>query len=179
MFPLRRRSRANLTRCAGCYKTTGKSRRHVFRWTLAELESYEHVFVTAQGSPRTRFRRAIERRSLLNAELAAREMAVCDARGGAPACRAVREQADPRAERAMMRWLGRLFSEKQGPRSRRSAFSSLRTADVPSSYEKTIVLVVKLCPPVPSGMNSRTKTCSPAGSPDGKFVKKNFEMTRL
>jgi hypothetical protein len=32
------------------------------------------VFVTAQGSPRTRFRRAVERRSIINAELAAREM---------------------------------------------------------------------------------------------------------
>jgi hypothetical protein len=28
------------------------------------------MFVTAHGSPRTRFRRAIERRSLVNAELA-------------------------------------------------------------------------------------------------------------
>jgi hypothetical protein len=35
---------------------------------------YEHAFVTAEGAPRARFRRAIERRSLLNAELAAREM---------------------------------------------------------------------------------------------------------
>jgi len=34
------------------------------------------MFVTAEGSPRARFRRAIERRSLLNAELAAREMGV-------------------------------------------------------------------------------------------------------
>ena len=34
----------------------------------------EHVFVTSQGSPATRFKRAIERRSLINAELAAREM---------------------------------------------------------------------------------------------------------
>ena len=30
--------------------------------------------VTAQGTPLTRFRRAVERKSLLNAELAAREM---------------------------------------------------------------------------------------------------------
>jgi hypothetical protein len=35
--------------------------------------SWEHAFVTAQGTPLTRFRRAIEGRSILLAELAARE----------------------------------------------------------------------------------------------------------
>jgi len=72
----------------------------------------EHVFVTSQGSPRARFRRAIERRSLLNAELAAREMGVVTLEEALQLVVLYAEQADPRADRAMVRWLGRLFVEK-------------------------------------------------------------------
>ena len=36
---------------------------------------WEHVFVTAQGSALTRFRRALERRHIFGAEIAAKEMA--------------------------------------------------------------------------------------------------------
>jgi len=71
------------------------------------------VFVTAQGSPRERFRRAIERRSLLNAELAAREVGVVTLEEALQLVVLYAERADPRAERAMVRWLGRLFTEKQ------------------------------------------------------------------
>ena len=46
--------------------------------------------MTAQGSPATRFRRAIERRSLINAELAAREMGRLSLEQALAARRAVR-----------------------------------------------------------------------------------------
>ena len=65
------------------------------------------------GLPRTRFKRAIERRSLLNAELAAREMGRVTLEEALQLVVLYAEQADPRAERAMVRWLGRLFTEKQ------------------------------------------------------------------
>ena len=68
--------------------------------------------MTSQGSPATRFRRAIERRSLINAELAAREMGRLSLEQALQLVALYCEQADPRAERAMVRWLGRLFLEK-------------------------------------------------------------------
>jgi hypothetical protein len=71
--------------------------------------------LTAQGNPRARFKRAIERRSLLNAELAAREMDKVTLEEALQLVVLYAEQADPRAERAMVRWLGRLFLEKPLP----------------------------------------------------------------
>jgi len=68
--------------------------------------------VTAQGSPHTRFHRAIERRSLINAELAAREMGQVTLEEALQLVVLYAERADPRAERAMVRWLGRLFLEQ-------------------------------------------------------------------
>jgi hypothetical protein len=73
------------------------------------------MFVTSQGSPATRFRRAIERRSLLNAELAAREMGQVTLEEALQLVVLYAEQADPGAERAMVRWLGRLFLEHPMP----------------------------------------------------------------
>ena len=69
--------------------------------------------MTSQGSPATRFRRAIERRSLINAELAAREMGKVTLEEALQLVALYSEQDDLRAERAMVKWLGRLFSEKQ------------------------------------------------------------------
>jgi hypothetical protein len=67
------------------------------------------VFVTAQGSRRTRFRRAIERRSLSNAELAARELVE---QALQLAVLYTEQEDDPRAERAMVKWLGRGSSKE-------------------------------------------------------------------
>jgi hypothetical protein len=55
----------------------------------------------------------IERRSLLNAELAAREMGKVTLEEALQLVALHCEQDDPRAERAMVKWLGRLFTEKQ------------------------------------------------------------------
>ena len=77
----------------------------------------EHVFVTSQGSPATRFKRAIERRSLINAELAAREMDQVSLEDALALVILYAEQAEPRFERAAVRWLGRLLLEKQLPLS--------------------------------------------------------------
>ena len=71
--------------------------------------------MTAQGSAATRFRRAMERRSLLNAELAAREMHQVSLEQALQLVVLYAEQDDPRAERAMVRWLGRLLLEKPMP----------------------------------------------------------------
>jgi hypothetical protein len=73
------------------------------------------VFVTVQGSPATRFRRAIERRSLINAELAAREMTQLSLEDALALVVLYGEHGEPRFERAALRWLGRLFLEKPMP----------------------------------------------------------------
>ena len=71
------------------------------------------MFVTTQGTPLTRFRRAIEGRSILLAELAAREG------GGLPLEDAVALVAlyarldDDKFERAAVRWLARYAKERQ------------------------------------------------------------------
>jgi hypothetical protein len=68
--------------------------------------------VTAQGSPLTRYRRAVERESLLLAETAAREatfLTLADALGLLSLYAAA---ADPKFSRAAARWLGRLALEK-------------------------------------------------------------------
>ena len=67
--------------------------------------------MTSQGSPATRFKRAVERRSLINAELAAREMNHVSLEGALALVVLYAEQGEPRFERAAVRWLGRLFLE--------------------------------------------------------------------
>jgi hypothetical protein len=73
---------------------------------------WEHTFVTAQGSPLTRYRRAIERRSLVLAETAAREatfLTLSDVLGLVSLYAAA---DDPKFPRAAARWLGRLAMER-------------------------------------------------------------------
>ena len=55
----------------------------------------------------------IERRGLLNAELAAHEMGKVTLEEALQLVVLYAEQADPRADRAMVRWLGRLFRERR------------------------------------------------------------------
>lgn len=68
--------------------------------------------MTANGSPLTRYRRAIETESLVLAELAAREM------GGVPLVDALQlvklyaSAGSPKAEPAAVRWLARLALER-------------------------------------------------------------------
>src|SRR5690349_3397154 len=75
----------------------------------------EHMFVTSQGSPATRFHRAVERRSLINAELAAREMTHVSLEDALALVVLYAEQGEPRFERAAGRWLGRLLLERPMP----------------------------------------------------------------
>jgi len=67
--------------------------------------------VTAQGSPLTRFRRAVERKSLLNAELAAREMGQLNLEDALSLVFLYAGADDPRFDRAATRWIARLCVE--------------------------------------------------------------------
>lgn len=77
------------------------------------LATCEHAFVTAQGTASTRFHRAIERKSVLNAELAAREMGHLDLRDALSLVLLYAGADDPRFDRAATRWIGRFCVEEK------------------------------------------------------------------
>lgn len=70
--------------------------------------------MTAQGSPTTRYRRAIETRSVFLAELAAREMTHLPLADAVGLVSLYAEQESPsKFERAALRWLQRLLLERE------------------------------------------------------------------
>ena len=69
------------------------------------------MFVTEQGSAATRFRRAIERKSVLNAELAAREMGHLAVEEALSLVLLYAATNDPRFDRAATRWVARFCVE--------------------------------------------------------------------
>lgn len=72
----------------------------------------EHPFVTAQGSPATRYRRAVETGSVFLAELAAREMGSLPLRDALGLVALYAECEPAKFERAALRWLERLLLER-------------------------------------------------------------------
>ncbi len=68
--------------------------------------------MTAQGQPRARFRRAIERRNLLSAETCAREMGVVDLAEALDLLCLVAEVTLARLDGFARRWLARLADER-------------------------------------------------------------------
>ncbi len=67
--------------------------------------------MTAQGSAATRFRRAIERKSVLNTELAAREMGQLNLEDALSLVLLYAAADDPRFDRAATRWRARFCVE--------------------------------------------------------------------
>src|SRR5204863_5890437 len=68
--------------------------------------------LTAQGQPRSRFHRAIERRNLMGAETAAREMGVVDLREALDLVCLVAEVTPARIDGFARRFLARLAEER-------------------------------------------------------------------
>jgi hypothetical protein len=69
------------------------------------------VFVTAQGHARTQYRRAIERKNLIGAETALREMGAVSFLEALDYVVLLAELRPERAPRAAVRWHGRLEAE--------------------------------------------------------------------
>jgi hypothetical protein len=69
------------------------------------------VFVTAQGSALTRYRRALERRHIFGAEIAAKEMAYVSLRDALGLLALYAAEDSPNYGKAATRWLGRLALE--------------------------------------------------------------------
>lgn len=71
----------------------------------------EHPFVTAQGSALTRYRRALERRHIFGAEIAAKEMGCVSLRDALGLLALYAAEDSPKYGKAATRWLGRLALE--------------------------------------------------------------------
>ena len=67
--------------------------------------------MTSQGSPYSRFQRAIERRALWAAEDAAREMPELPLEDALELVHLYAERGSPKYERAALRWLERYLTE--------------------------------------------------------------------
>ena len=67
--------------------------------------------MTAQGSALTRYRRALERRHIFGAEIAAREMAYMSLRDALGLLALYAAEDSPKYGKAAIRWLGRLALE--------------------------------------------------------------------
>jgi hypothetical protein len=70
------------------------------------------VFVTSQGSPYSRFRRALESGNLLLIRSAAGELPSVDLKDALQVCLVLREAEPESFERAAVRWLGRYCLER-------------------------------------------------------------------
>ena len=69
------------------------------------------MFVTAQGSPLTRFRRAVERESVILAETAAHEAGYLTLQDALALTALYARAGDPKFDKAAIRWLARLALE--------------------------------------------------------------------
>ena len=71
----------------------------------------EHLFLTSQGSALTRYRRALERRHIFGAEIAAKEMAYLSLSDALGLLALYASEDSPKYGKAATRWLGRLALE--------------------------------------------------------------------
>lgn len=67
--------------------------------------------MTSEGSPYARFTRALQRRSLVEAEAAAHELDVISLDDALQLVHLYAERASPKYERAALRWLQRYLAE--------------------------------------------------------------------
>jgi hypothetical protein len=89
--------------------------------------------MTAQGSARTQYRRAIERRNLMGAEMALRDMGAVSLLEALDYLVLLAELRPERAERAAVRWHGRLEVAQQGRPSGSPGLHSRSTRRRPAS----------------------------------------------
>jgi hypothetical protein len=72
---------------------------------------WEHAFVTAQGSPYMRFRRALDRKNVTEALSVASELEHVGLAEALELCLLLRDDAPEKFARAALRWHGRLCRE--------------------------------------------------------------------
>ena len=84
--------------------------------------SCEHAFVTAQGQPLTRYRRALERKHIFGAEIAAREMGFIPLRDALGLLALYASEDSPKYDKAATRWLARLALKRDGTSVQQTSF---------------------------------------------------------
>jgi hypothetical protein len=100
------------------------------------------MFVTAEGRPLTRFRRAVEHHDLFGAEAAAREFGrrldLSDALG---LLELIAEREPHRYERAAVRWHGRLELERLGLTLAEAQLALTALGVLPANPEQALPLL--------------------------------------
>jgi hypothetical protein len=81
--------------------------------------------MTSQGTAHGRFQRAIDKRNLLNAEIAAREIGELSLVDALAFCLLLADADPPRFDRAIARWQARFVLEAQGITSAEAALALL------------------------------------------------------
>jgi hypothetical protein len=98
--------------------------------------------MTSQGTAHGRFQRAIRRRHLFAAELAARELGNLDLAEALDLTLLMHEQARSRYERAALRWLERFIQERQ-PTLSELARGVVALAELDGAGEESLRQLVK------------------------------------
>jgi hypothetical protein len=98
--------------------------------------------MTSQGTARGRFERAIHRRHVLAAEMAAREMGGLSLADALDLTLLIREQRRNRYERAALRCLERFIQERQ-PTLSEVALAAVALADLRGAGESSLRELVK------------------------------------
>jgi hypothetical protein len=97
--------------------------------------------VTSQGSPYGRFRRAVDRGNLLEAEANARELGRLSLADALDYCDLLARQTPERYERAALRWHGRWEAEGK-PVSLREAQLALTCLQLLTDQDRAVALSV-------------------------------------
>ena len=95
--------------------------------------------MTSQGSASGRFRRAIQRGNLFQAEMAAKEMGGLQLGHALDLCRLLAAEEDPRFERAAVRWHGRFVVERGVDRLAESQLVLSALAVLPENIDEVEV----------------------------------------
>jgi hypothetical protein len=100
--------------------------------------------VTAQGSALTRYRRALERRYVFGAEIAAREMGFVSLRDALGLLALYAAEDSPKYDRAATRWLARLALESDDLQLRDIQLAAAALQALPSRPESALKVLHEL-----------------------------------
>lgn len=102
------------------------------------------MFVTAQGSALTRYRRAVERRHVFGAEIAAKEMAFLSLRDALGLLALYASEDSPKYGKAAIRWLGRLALESDDLRLEDVQFAAAALHAMPTRPDAALKVLTDL-----------------------------------
>ena len=109
-----------------------------------QRQACEHAFVTAQGHPLTRFRRALDRRNIFGAELAAREMGYVSLPDALALLALYAAEDSPKYDKAATRWLARLALETDDLQLRDVQLAAAALAALPTRPESALRVLTEL-----------------------------------